>query len=139
MENNNNQKNIEYLTDYGKGISYKGCNGQEYATPEQLFEANKRYYESMKINDSSKIKYPGVQPKLKFELKTEPVKDADGRIIQPSKYLDELDKFAQISLELQMLKYWDALTLAQKKAFVQIMAEQAEKNKHSEETSKKGK
>lgn len=62
MKNNNNQKNTEYLTNYGKGISYKGVDGREYATPEQLFEANNRYYESMKINDSSKIKYPDVQP-----------------------------------------------------------------------------
>ena len=136
MKNNNNQKNTEYLTNYGKGISYKGVDGREYATPEQLFEANNRYYESMKINDSSKIKYPDVQPSLNFVLKTEPVKDADGRIIEPAKYLD-----AQTpkTFETQLMQVWNDLTPTQKKSFIQVMAAEAKKNKELSETPKRGK
>lgn len=119
-----------------KNNYYIGADEQKYATTEKITETNKRYYENMKINDSSKIKYPDVQPNLNFVLKTEPVKDADGKIIEPSKYLD-----AQTpnTFETELMQVWNNLTPTQKKAFIQVMAIETEKNKELSETSKRGK
>ena len=46
------EQKIDPRTDYGKGIYYKGDDGREYATPEALAEANRIYWDSMKIDTS---------------------------------------------------------------------------------------
>lgn len=46
------EQKIDPRTDYGKGIYYKGDDGREYATLEALAEANRIYWDSMKIDTS---------------------------------------------------------------------------------------
>lgn len=47
---------IDNLTDYGRGISYKTCDGKEVATMEEVLEYNQMYYESM-LKRRDEIKY----------------------------------------------------------------------------------
>lgn len=51
---NNNPDKVDYRTDYGKGINYKGADGREYATVDQVRAANKAYWDSQKIDTSKK-------------------------------------------------------------------------------------
>ena len=39
----NNLDKVDNRTDYGKGIYYKGADGREYATMDQVRAANKAY------------------------------------------------------------------------------------------------
>ena len=59
---NNNIEKIDNSTDYGKGIYYKGADGREYATMDQVIAADKAYWDSQKIDTSkkdAKISYIG--------------------------------------------------------------------------------
>ena len=49
---NNNLDKIDNRTDYGKGIYYKGADGREYATMDQVRAADKAYWDSQKIDTS---------------------------------------------------------------------------------------
>ncbi len=51
---NNNIDKVDYRTDYGKGIYYKGADGREYATMDQVRAADKAYWDSQKIDTSKK-------------------------------------------------------------------------------------
>lgn len=51
---NNNIDKVDYRTNYGKGIYYKGVDGREYHTIEDLEKANKAYWDSQKIDTSKK-------------------------------------------------------------------------------------
>lgn len=51
---NNNPDKVDYRTDYGKGINYKGADDREYATIDQVEAANKAYWDSLKIDTSKK-------------------------------------------------------------------------------------
>lgn len=73
------QKREQNLTDWGKGIYYKGADGREYATVDEVRIANKMYYDSMKIDTSmrdSMIRYKGK----------------DGREYQTSEDLERANK-----------------------------------------------
>ena len=54
---NNNIDKVDYRTDYGKGIYYKGADGREYRTTEALERANKAYFDylnsSFNVNDKN--------------------------------------------------------------------------------------
>ncbi len=50
----NNLDKVDNRTDYGKGIYYKGADGREYATMDQVRAANKAYWDSQKIDTSKK-------------------------------------------------------------------------------------
>lgn len=57
------QEREQFLTDWGKGIYYKGADGREYATMDEVKAANKLYYDKMKIDTSIRdlmIKYIGT-------------------------------------------------------------------------------
>ena len=59
---NSNLEKIDNSTDYGKGIYYKGADGREYATMDQVIAADKAYWDSQKIDTSkkdAKISYIG--------------------------------------------------------------------------------
>lgn len=43
---------IDPRTEYGKGTYFKGDDGQEYSTLDEVRAANKRYWDSMKIDTS---------------------------------------------------------------------------------------
>lgn len=47
---NNNPDKVDYRSDYGKGINYKGADGREYATIDQVRAVNKAYWDSLKID-----------------------------------------------------------------------------------------
>ena len=51
---NNIIDKVDYRTDYGKGIYYKGADGREYATMDQVRAADKAYWDSQKIDTSKK-------------------------------------------------------------------------------------
>ena len=51
---NNIIDKVDYRTDYGKGIYYKGADGREYATMEQVRAADKAYWDSQMIDISKK-------------------------------------------------------------------------------------
>ncbi len=50
-----NDYNIDNLTDYGKGISYKAIDGKEYATMEQVDAVSKAFYDVMMIQDDDSL------------------------------------------------------------------------------------
>lgn len=50
---NNNINNVDYRTNYSKGIYYKGADGREYATMDEVRVADKAYWDSQK-KDTSK-------------------------------------------------------------------------------------
>ena len=54
MFKRNNLLKINPKIDFKKSFSYKGKDGKEYSNPEDLEQANKEYYDSMKIDTSSK-------------------------------------------------------------------------------------
>lgn len=43
------QKEINPRTDFGKGVSYKTCDGKDVATMEEVMQYNQMFYESMMI------------------------------------------------------------------------------------------
>lgn len=47
------QKNVDHLTDFGKGITFKTCDGKDAATMEEVMQYNQMFYERMmnKIED----------------------------------------------------------------------------------------
>ena len=54
--------NVDGRTDYGKGVYFKGDDGKTYSTIDEVRAANKRYWDSMKIDTSrqdSMISYIG--------------------------------------------------------------------------------
>lgn len=48
----NNLDKFDNRTDYGKGICYKGADGREYATMDQVRAADKAYWDSQQIDTS---------------------------------------------------------------------------------------
>ena len=54
MPYNNNIDIVDHRTDYGKGIYYKGANGSEYATMDQVRAADEVYWDSQMIDTSKK-------------------------------------------------------------------------------------
>ena len=40
---------VDYKTSWGKGVKFYGDDGKEYATLEQVNQANKEYWESQQI------------------------------------------------------------------------------------------
>ena len=65
-------------------------------------------------------------PKLKYEYLTNPVKDADGRIIEPARYLDAE------TFEQKVARVWASLSDEQKLQFYQAMEQQAKLNQQHE-------
>lgn len=64
------------------------------------------------IKKEEKIDFAKVgAPPLKYELKTNPIKDGEGRIVEPARYLDAE------SFEEQVARVWSKLTAEQKVEF----------------------
>ncbi len=62
----NDLKKIDASTDYYKGLCYKGDDGREYSTMDEVRAANKRYWDSMKVDTTrqdSMISYIGKDGK----------------------------------------------------------------------------
>lgn len=51
---NNNIDIVDYRTDYGKGLYYRGADGREYATMDPVRATDKAYCDSQKIDTSKK-------------------------------------------------------------------------------------
>ena len=45
---------IDNRTDYGRGIVYKGWDGKEFASMEEVMQYNEMFYKSMMINPEEK-------------------------------------------------------------------------------------
>ena len=73
--------------------------------------------------------------KLNYELLTEPIKDSEGKIIEPSRYLDANPY--NPNFELQML--FDSLPKNQQEAFLQVMREAVDKLNTNIDIKKGGK
>lgn len=75
----NNIKKIDSRTDYGKGFYFKGDDGKEYSTMDEVRAANKRYWDRMKVDTTrqdSMISYIGK----------------DGREYHTNEYLERANK-----------------------------------------------
>jgi hypothetical protein len=76
-------ENRDYRTDYGKGISYYGKDGHEYATPEAAMQADREYHERMKNDLSSQdylIKYNNIEKEY-FDIITPKIPEIDPSIL----------------------------------------------------------
>ncbi len=82
------------------------------------------------IKNEEKIDFTKVDtPPLKYELKTNPVKDAEGRIVEPARYLDAE------SFEEQVARVWSLLSDEQKVEFYLEMERMAALNRETDLTS----
>lgn len=73
--------------------------------------------------------------KLNYELLTEPIKDSEGRIIEPARYLDANPY--NPNFELQML--FEMLPKNQQEAFLKVMREAVDKQNTNIDIKKGGK
>lgn len=82
-------------------------------------------------NINTKIEKPNIyqninDPKLNYEYLTNPIKDADGRIIEPARYLDAE------TFEQKVARVWASLSDEQKLQFYQAMEQQSKLNQQPE-------
>lgn len=75
------------------------------------------------------INFNKNEPKLNYEYLTNPVKDADGRIIEPARYLDAE------TFEQKVARVWASLSDEQKIQFYQAMEQQSKLNQQPEMSS----
>lgn len=99
---------IDPRTDFGKGIYYKSIDGRKHATMEAVEQANKRYWDSMIIHNSSDnlIRYKEIE-KAYFDIITPKINIDDKNASQ--QMLRERAEQIATFMELRYEAYFDKL------------------------------